>query len=113
MPSMSPGQVKKACERPPHAQWARPAGQVFKTNSYVSVWYVSIFTDDRDDIRGISKSLFIPVGPDTPGIGDRPLHSAAARHLLDLRHPVSRPDRRSRLSVLRVASRHRTLTPAA
>src|SRR5271170_6410846 len=21
-----PGQVKKACKRPPHAQWARPAG---------------------------------------------------------------------------------------
>jgi hypothetical protein len=25
-----PRQVKKACERPPHAQWARPAGQVFQ-----------------------------------------------------------------------------------
>ena len=23
---ISPRQVKKACERPPHAQWARPAG---------------------------------------------------------------------------------------
>jgi len=24
-----PRQLKKACERPPHAQWARPAGHVF------------------------------------------------------------------------------------
>jgi hypothetical protein len=27
--SVSTRQIKEACERPPHAQWARPAGQVF------------------------------------------------------------------------------------
>jgi hypothetical protein len=43
-----PRQVKKACERPLHAQWARPAGLAFLQIPYGSVWYVSIFTDDRN-----------------------------------------------------------------
>src|SRR5271155_5391308 len=63
------------------------------------------------NIHGISESPFLPVGPDTPGTGDRPLHSAAARYLLDLRHPVSRTDRCNDLSLRRSASRHRTSPP--
>src|ERR1700722_13142794 len=34
--SILPRQVKKACERPPHAQWARPAGHVSFNSVYKS-----------------------------------------------------------------------------
>src|ERR1700712_1616751 len=67
----------------------------------------------RTKIRGNSESPFLPVGSDTAGTGDRPLHSATSGYLLDLRHPVSRPDRRSRLSLPRDAPRYRTRTPLA
>ena len=30
MRPISPRQVKKACERPPHAKWARPAGHILE-----------------------------------------------------------------------------------
>src|SRR5260370_1229531 len=111
MQSMSPRQVKKACERPPHAQWARPAGHGFiQILTYLYGMFLSLLTTGTN-IRGISQSLSIPVGPDPPGTGDRPLHSATARQLVAVHHPVSRPDRSSRLSVRRGASRHRARAP--
>src|SRR5580704_7022050 len=61
--------------------------------------------------HGLFKPPLLPVGPDTPRPGDRPLHSAAARHLVALRHPVSRSHRRNHLSGSRGASRYRTRTP--
>ncbi len=47
---------------------------------------------------GLLSHLFYPWGLILQGLADHPFHPAPARHLLDLRHPVSRPHRRTRLS---------------
>jgi hypothetical protein len=38
-----PRQVKKACERPPHAQWARPTGHYLFNSGSIEAWNGLIF----------------------------------------------------------------------
>ena len=45
------------------------------------------------------------------GIGDRPLHPATARHVLDFHHLLSRSARRTHIHLHRGASRHWTAPP--
>src|SRR5580704_13478434 len=58
--------------------------------------------------HGIPESPFISLGLAAPGIRDHPLHPAAAGHVLDLHHPLSRAARRARIHLCRGASRHGT-----